>query len=374
MTSQPGSQQRPETIAITAGRPDVGPDSALNHSISLNSTFTAGGPIGYGRYGNETWAALETAIAALEGGKTLSYSSGMAAVSAVFSTLPAGAKVVASNQGYSGVMTLLGNLSAAKKLVPTFVSIADTDEVIAALDGADLLWIESPTNPSLDVADIPALIKAAKSRNITVAVDNTFATALVQQPLLMGADIVMNSVTKYLAGHSDVVLGSLSTNDPVHFKALEDARKFNGSIPGPFEAWLALRGIRTFPLRFQRASENALELAKRLSSHPKVSRVRYPGLPTDPQHQKAKAFMNGFGAIVSFEYAGDGATADRVCEASKIVTFATSLGGVESLWERRRRWPIESASVPESLIRLSVGCEDVEDLWADIDAALHSAK
>ena len=374
MNSKSTPQHRPETIAITAGRPEVGPDSLLNQPISLNSTFVAGGAIGYGRYGNETWSALEVAIAALEGGKTLTYSSGMAAVTAVFSTLPVGAKVVASNQGYSGVMTLFGNLSAAKKLNPKFVSIADTDEVIAALDGADLLWIESPTNPSLDVADLPTLIKEAKSRGITVAVDNTFATALTQQPLLMGADIVMNSVTKYLAGHSDVVLGSLSTNNPELFKIVEDARKFNGSIPGPFEAWLALRGIRTFPLRFQRASENALEIAKRLSSHPLVTRVRYPGLPTDPQHAKAKAFMKGFGAIVSFEYAGDGAATDKVCESSKIVTYATSLGGVESLWERRRRWPIESASVPESLIRLSLGCEDVEDLWADIDAALHAAK
>lgn len=374
MTSQHGFEQRLETIAITAGRPTLGPDSALNPPISLNSTFTSGGPIGYGRYGNESWTALEVAIGALEGGQTLSYSSGMAAVSAVFSTLPVGAKVVASNQGYSGVMTLLGNLTAAKKINSTLVSIADTDEVIAALDGADLLWLESPTNPSLDVADLPALIKAAKSRNITVAVDNTFATALIQKPLSMGADIVMNSVTKYLAGHSDVILGSLSTNSPVYFKALEDARKFNGAIPGPFEAWLALRGIRTFPLRFQRASENALELAKRLSAHPLVTRVRYPGLPTDPQHDKAKSFMKGFGAIVSFEYAGSGEATDRVCQSSKIVTYATSLGGVESLWERRRRWPIESASVPESLIRLSVGCEDVEDLWADIDAALHAAK
>ena len=374
MTSQHGSEQRPETIAITAGRPAVTPDSALNPPISLTSTFTSGGPIGYGRYGNETWTALEAAIGALEGGQTLSYSSGMAAVSAVFSTLPVGAKVVASNQGYSGVMTLLGNLTAAKKINATLVSIADTDEVIAALDGADLLWLESPTNPSLDVADLPALIKAAKSRNITVAVDNTFATALVQKPLSMGADIVMNSVTKYLAGHSDVILGSLSTNNPAHFKALEDARKFNGAIPGPFEAWLALRGIRTFPIRFARASENALELAKRLSEHPLVTRVRYPGLPTDPQHEKAKSFMKGFGAIVSFEYAGSAQATDRVCDSSKIVTNATSLGGVESLWERRRRWPIESASVPESLIRLSVGCEDVEDLWADIDAALQAAK
>ena len=367
-------QHRPETIAITAGRPEVAADSALNPPISLNSTFVAGGAIGYGRYGNETWTSLEVAISALEGGKTLSYSSGMAAINAVFSSLPVGAKVVASDQGYSGVMTLLDKLSAAKKVNVTLVAIVDTDQVIAALDGADLLWLESPTNPALDVADLPTLIKEAKSRNILVAVDNTFATALIQQPLAMGADIVMNSVSKYLAGHSDVLLGSLSTNDPLQYKALAEARKFNGSIPGPFEAWLALRGIRTFPLRFQRASENALEIAKRLNEHPLVTRVRYPGLPTDPQHAKAKAFMKGFGAVVSFEYAGDVLSTDKVCESSKVVTYATSLGGVESLWERRRRWSGESASVSETLIRLSVGCEDLEDLWADIDAALLAGK
>ena len=364
----------PETIAITAGRPAVGPDSPLNHPISLNSTFVAGGTVGYGRYGNETWLALEEAISALEGGRTLAYSSGMAAVTAVFSALPVGAKVVASNQGYSGTMTLLNNYATANRLKVSFVSVTNTSEVINELPGAKLLWIESPTNPGLEIADLPALIKAAKEKGVIVAVDNTFATALSQKPLALGADIVMNSVTKYLAGHSDVVLGSLSAHDPAQFKTLEDARKFNGSIPGPFEAWLALRGIRTFPLRFQKSCENALELAKRLSTHPLVKGVRYPGLPTDSQHDKAKAFMKSFGAIVSFEYVGDAASTDKVCASSKIVTYATSLGGVESLWERRRRWPIESASVPETLIRLSVGCENVDDLWADIDSALHAAK
>ena len=371
MTIQP--DQSPETIAIVAGRPHVGPDSALNPPISLNSTFTAGGAIGYGRYGNETWAALEVAISALEGGTTLTYSSGMAAISAVFATLPVGAKVVASNQGYSGTMTLLGNFHQSGRLNVSFVDIVNTAEVISALDGAAILWIESPTNPCLDVAELPVLIKEGKSRGIIVAVDNTFATALVQKPLGMGADISMNSVTKYLAGHSDIVMGSLSATDPVILKGLEDARKFIGSIPGPFEAWLALRGIRTFPLRLERATSNALEIAKRLSSHPKISRVRYPGLPTDSQHERAKSFMNGFGAIVSFEITGDGAAADRVCESSTLITHATSLGGIESLWERRRRWPIESKSVPENLIRLSLGCEGIEDIWSDIESALLKA-
>jgi cystathionine gamma-synthase len=344
----------PETSAITAGRPEVAPDAPLNPPIVISSTFHAGGPIGYGRYGNESWSALETAIAELEGGATLSFSSGMAAVSAVFSILPIGAPVVASNQGYSGCMTLLNQLHTSGRLEVRFVEITDTEEVIAAMKGAALLWVESPTNPCLDVADLPALITAAKKMGIGVAVDNTFATPLIQKPLSMGADIVMHSVTKFLAGHSDVVLGSLSTNDQGLLKRLEDARKFNGSIPGPFEAWLALRGIRTFPIRFRAAEASAKELVTRLSSHAKVTKVRYPG----------------FGAIISFEFDGTAEQTQKVCESSKIIAHATSLGGIESLWERRRRWAIESPSVPEQLIRLSVGCEHVDDLWNDIEQAL----
>ena len=344
----------PETSAITAGRPDAAPDAPLNPPIVLSSTYHAGGPVGYGRYGNESWSALESAISELEGGKTLSFSSGMAAVSAVFSILPIGAPVVASNQGYSGVMGLLNQLHSMGRLEVRFVEITNTEEVIAAMKGAALVWLESPTNPCLDVADLQALITAAKKLGIGVAVDNTFATPLVQQPLAMGADIVMHSVTKFLAGHSDVVLGSLSTNDEALYKRLEESRRFNGSIPGPFEAWLAVRGIRSFPVRFRAAESNARDLVARLSEHPKITKVRYPG----------------FGAVVSFEVDGTAEAAQKVCESSQLITHATSLGGIESLWERRRRWAGESLSVPEQLIRLSVGCEHVDDLWADIQQAL----
>jgi cystathionine gamma-synthase len=344
----------PETSAITAGRPDAAPDAPLNPPIILSSTYHAGGPVGYGRYGNESWSALESAISELEGGKTLSFSSGMAAVSAVFSILPIGAPVVASNQGYSGVMGLLNQLHSMGRLEVRFVEITNTEEVIAAMKGAALVWLESPTNPCLDVADLQALITAAKKLGIGVAVDNTFATPLVQQPLAMGADIVMHSVTKFLAGHSDVVLGSLSTNDEALYKRLEESRRFNGSIPGPFEAWLAVRGIRSFPVRFRAAESNARDLVARLSEHPKITKVRYPG----------------FGAVVSFEVDGTAEAAQKVCESSQLITHATSLGGIESLWERRRRWSGESLSVPEQLIRLSVGCEHVDDLWADIQQAL----
>ena len=346
----------PETSAITAGRPEAAPDASLNPPLIFSSTYHAGGPVGYGRYGNESWSALETAISQLEGGETLSFSSGMAAISAVFSILPIGAPVVASNQGYSGTMGLLNQHHASGRLEVRFVDITNTEEVIGAMKGAALLWMESPTNPCLDLADLPTLISAAKKLTIGVGVDNTFATPLVQQPLSMGADIVMHSVTKFLAGHSDVVLGSLSISDPALFKRLEEARRFNGSIPGPFEAWLALRGIRSFPVRFRAAEKNAQQLVTRLQSHAKITKVRYPG----------------FGAVISFEVDGTAEQAEKVCESSRLITHATSLGGIESLWERRRRWALESPSVPEQLIRLSVGCEHVEDIWQDIELALGS--
>ena len=346
----------PETSAITAGRPEAAPDASLNPPLVFSSTYHAGGPVGYGRYGNESWSALETAISQLEGGETLSFSSGMAAISAVFSILPIGAPVVASNQGYSGTMGLLNQHHASGRLEVRFVDITNTEEVVGAMKGAALLWLESPTNPCLDLADLPALISAAKKLTIGVGVDNTFATPLVQQPLSMGADIVMHSVTKFLAGHSDVVLGSLSISDPALFKRLEEARRFNGSIPGPFEAWLALRGIRSFPVRFRAAEKNAQQLVTRLQSHAKITKVRYPG----------------FGAVISFEVDGTAEQAETVCESSRLITHATSLGGIESLWERRRRWALESPSVPEQLIRLSVGCEHVEDIWQDIELALGS--
>jgi cystathionine gamma-synthase len=348
-------EMRPETTAITAGRPASAPGAPLNTSISLNSTFTAGGELGYGRFGNETWSALEEAITALEDGdSTLAFSSGMAAITAVFSLLPHGAPVVASDQGYSGTMALLKKYQEQGRLEVRFVDIANTKDVFEALIGAAFLWIESPTNPGLEIAEMAVIIGEAKKRNMGVAVDNTFATPLSQLPLQLGADISMHSVTKYLAGHSDVILGSLTVKDPALHTRLLEARTLLGAIPGPFEAWLALRGIRTFPLRFNAAQNNAKVLVEKLKSEAKVSKVRYPG----------------FGAIISFEIAGDAAAADKVCEASQIITNATSLGGVESTWERRRRWALESQSVPENLIRLSVGCEHIEDLWNDIATAL----
>ncbi len=253
---------RPETLAITSGRPKKIVDGSINSSISLSSTFHAGGPVGYGRYGNETWTDLEDAIATLEGGPTLAFSSGMAAISAVFSILPVGAVVTASNQGYSGVMSLLHILDASGKIELRSVDVSITEEVLAALPGTALLWLESPTNPTLTVADLPRLISAAKTFGSGVAVDNTFATPLVQKPLDMGADIVAHSVTKYLAGHSDVILGSLTLKIPPSIPGLKRrersvARSLGLLKPGwpcaasalsPF----VLKGRRQIPLKLHR--------------------------------------------------------------------------------------------------------------------------
>ena len=364
----------PASQVVASGRPERTGDASLNPNIELSATFHAGGEIGYGRFGNSSWKALESAIEVIEAGKTILFSSGLAAISAIFRTLPNGSIIVTSKNGYTGTMNLLRQITEINSIQVRYVDVSNTEEVITALEGANFAWIESPTNPALEVADLPTIIKAAKAQSVLVGVDNTFATGLNQKPLQMGADYSMNSVTKYLSGHSDVLMGSVSTNNPELFSKVFDVRKFHGAIPGPFEAWLALRGIRTLALRLDKAQENALELAKRLSTHPNVERVRYPGLATDPHHLMAKSFMKGFGAIVCIEVKGGAAMADKACESTKLVTYATSLGGVESLWERRQRWGSEAPSIPDNLVRISVGIEEIEDLWADIDQALRVIK
>jgi cystathionine gamma-synthase len=262
------------------------------------------------------------------------------------------------------------------------VDIADTDAVLAQLapaggKPADMLWLESPTNPMLGVADIPALAAAAHSAGALVVTDNTFSTPLVQQPLSLGSDLVLHSVTKYLSGHSDVVLGALVTSDDELHARLLHHRTIHGGIAGPFEAWLALRGLRTLALRIERSQASAAVLAERLSVHPRVGSIRYPGLASDPGHERAKVQMKGFGSVLCIEMApldAAGLTgadaADRMIRALQLWLPATSLGGVESLIERRRRHTAEPLSVPENLVRLSVGIEHVEDLWADLEQAL----
>ncbi len=363
-----------ESQVVAAGRPAKKPDGALNPSIALNSTFHEGGPIGYGRYGNEVWSALEEAISILEGGQTLILSSGMAAISSVFSLLPPGAVIVAAENGYQGTTTMLKKMHEAKKIEVRFVNLPNTDEVLNALTGAHMLYLESPTNPAIEVVDLPVVIAAGKKQGCIVVVDNTLATPMVQNPLALGADIALHSVTKYLSGHSDILLGSVVTKDKSIFEGIEQSRRYGGAIAGPFEAWIALRGLRTFALRMQRSQENAMELAKRLEQDPRVLKVRFPGLPSDPYHERAKTFMKGFGAMISFEVKAEIAQIDKMCNSSILITNATSLGGVESIWERRRRWATESHTIPENLIRFSVGIENVNDLWSDIQSSFLAAK
>jgi cystathionine gamma-synthase len=362
----------PASIVVHAGRPPREPDAPLSDPPLLSSTYVAGGPIGYGRLGNATWTAFEECLGQLEGGRALAFASGMAATAAVLDLVPVGGRVVAPNHAYSGVLGLLDQHAATGRLKLERVGIADTDAVVAALPGTDLLWVESPTNPAMEVADLRALTAAAQAAGTMVAVDNTFATPLLQQPLALGADVVVHSVTKFLAGHSDVVLGAVVTADDRTYDALEARRRGNGAIAGPMETWLALRGMRTLSLRLERAQQNAALLAERLRRHPRVSRVRYPGLPDDPGHLRAAAQMSGFGAILAIELGGDEELAQRVCESTRLWVHATSLGGVESMLERRRRWPAEAPTIPADLIRLAVGIEHPEDLWADLDQALRA--
>jgi len=363
-----------ETTVVASGRPEKKSDGGLNPSIALNSTFHEGGPVGYGRYGNEAWSALEESISILEGGQALVFSSGMAAISAAFSLLSSGSTLIAAENGYQGTTTMLKKMHESKELNVKFVNLPDTNQVLNALPGAQMLYLESPTNPAIEVVDLPVVIKAGKEAGCLVVVDNTLATPLVQNPLSLGADIVIHSVTKYLSGHSDILLGAVVCKDKSMLDRIEPIRRYHGAIAGPFEAWIALRGLRTFVLRMQRSQDNAMELAKRLENDHRVGRVRFPGLASDPYHARAKSFMKGFGAMISFEVKAEITQIDIMCNSAKLITNATSLGGVESIWERRRRWATESHTIPENLIRLSVGIEHVEDLWSDIQAAFLAAK
>jgi cystathionine gamma-synthase len=293
-------------------------------------------------------------LGALEGGRCLSFSSGLATVATVLDLVGQGATVVAPRHAYNGTVMQLADLESRGRLTARLVDVTDTEAVAKACDDAALVWVESPTNPALEIADIETIARVAHDAGAYVVVDNTFATPLRQRPLTMGADVVVHSATKYLAGHSDAVLGALVTPDEQLYDVLKGRRDLVGAIPGTMESWLALRGLRTLHLRVDRAESNARDLAERLRSHPHVEEVRYPG----------------FGGIVSIVLVGGPDAADRLVRSTSLWVHATSLGGVESTFERRRRWKSEPATIPEALVRLSVGVEDVADLWADLSAAL----
>jgi cystathionine gamma-synthase len=360
----------PRTVVVSAGRPARAADAPVNVPIVLSATFHAGGPVAYGRESNLTWEALEDVVGELEGGRATAFASGMAAVSAVLERVPQGGVVVVSSHSYSGTAARLRDLEASGRVQVRLVATDDADAVARSCEGASVLWLESPTNPALEVCDLERAVAAARAHGVRTVCDNTFATPLLQRPLELGVDVVVHSATKLLSGHSDVLMGIVVTRDDTVHAEVRRVRSLVGAIPGPFEAWLVLRGIRTLALRLEQAQASAGELALRLSGHPAVVRVRYPGLPDDPAHGLAARQMSGFGTIVSFDTVGDAASVDAMCDRTRVITHATSLGGVETLMERRRRWPEERPDIPETLVRLSVGIEDVQDLWADLSQAL----
>ena len=364
-----------DTLIVHAGyrkRSTPGPFLA---GPQFSSTYTTPGDpsrhaFTYGRFHNPTWDAWEEALGTLEGGHAVAFASGMAAVAAVLGiNLKPGDVLVLPADGYYAIRRLasswLTSIGIEVRLVPTRGNAQGS-----ALDGARLLWLETPSNPLLDVCDIRGLADEARARGITVVVDNTTATAYLQQPLALGATFVVASDTKALTGHADLLLGHVATTDPAHAETLRAWRTHHGAIPGPMEVWLAHRSLPTLPLRVSRQCSSAERLAALLASRPDVAAVHYPGLPGHPGHDVAQRQMQRFGTIVSFDL-GTRARADAFLGALTLVREATSFGGVHSLAESRARWGGDAIS--EGFIRFSVGCETPEDILADVAAGLEAA-
>lgn len=364
------------TRVVHAGNGPAGDSGALVPALPLSIVFTHDNPRGYayGRDNNENWERLEGALAELEEGVgALTFGSGMAAISAVVETCGVGHKIVAARDGYTGTRVLLHHLAEVGRCTTELVDTTDLDAVRLACRGAALLLIESLGNPLLTVTDLRSCAEIAREVGAITVVDNTFATPLLVQPLRLGADVVVHSVSKYIGGHSDLMLGAVVTKVSDLLPKLRYYRTNVGAIPGQIETWLALRGLRTLDVRLRRQTETAALLAERLRTYPGVVRVHYPGLADHPQHDlAARQMRGGFGAMISIELDCDAATAERVCAATRIWTNATSLGSVESLLERRARWTGEEY-LPAGLLRLSAGVEDAEDLLQDLFQALHQA-
>jgi cystathionine gamma-synthase len=368
----PSSRLKPASWLVAAGRPSE-PGEPLNTPLVPASNFILGGERAYARDGGTpTWEALEVMVGGLEAGRAVAFASGMAAVAAVFDQLPVGAAVALPDDCYQGVVGLALAGAEKQRWRVQRLALEDTGGWIQACAVADLVWLESPSNPLLTVVDLAAIGAAPRKPGAILAVDNTFATPLNQQPLELGATVSIQSTTKFIGGHSDLLGGVATTRDETLWQALRKSRELNGATPGALEAFLAVRGARTLELRLQRAQQTAQVLAERLEQHPRVARVRYPGLPSHPTHATARRVLKGFGTVLSFELHGGAAQADAVCRHVRLIRHATSLGAVESTMERRAAIPGQT-HLPPSLLRLSVGIEDAEDLWADLDTALRTA-
>ena len=371
------------TRAIHVGQDADPTTGAVVVPIYQTSTFAqvgVGGHKGfeYARTGNPTRSAYEAAIASLEGGAWgLAFASGMAAETTILQTLSAGDHVVAADDLYGGTFRLFDKVFRRFGLAFTHVDMADPENIRAAINrNTRLVWLETPTNPLLKIVDIAAVAAIAHESGLKVVVDNTFASPFLQRPLELGADLVVHSATKYLGGHSDVVGGVIVGRDEGVREQLAFLQNAAGAVPGPFDCWLVLRGLKTLALRMTRHSENGLAVAEWLTRHPKVERVIYPGLASHPGHEVARRQMSAFGGMVSFTLRDDSVeTAKAVVAGTRLFTLAESLGGVESLIELPSAMTHLSVAgspleVPASLIRLSVGIEEVEDLIGDLAAAL----
>jgi cystathionine gamma-synthase len=354
---------------VSAGR-DRRPGSPLNVPPMPASNFVLGEQRAYARDdGTPGWEALEEIVGGLEGGSSLAFASGMAAIAAIFDQLPAGAIIVLPDDCYQGVAGLADAGQRRGRWTVHRVAVTDTARWVEWCGAADLLWLESPSNPLLTVGDVDTICAAPRKRGALLAVDNTFATPLNQRPLALGADVAVQSVTKFIGGHSDLLCGVVTARDAGLLAALRHSRELTGATPGTLEAFLAVRGVRTLALRLERAQHSAATLAGRLASHPNVTLARYPGLASHPTHEAARRQLKGFGTIISFDVRGDSAAADAVCAGLRLIQHATSLGAVESTIERRACIPGQE-HLPPTLLRLSVGIEAVEDLWADLARAL----
>lgn len=334
----------------------------------------------YSRTDNPTRAALQTAIAKLEGAKYgLTFASGMAATDALIATLKAGEHMLVCDDVYGGTFRILKNVRDKQGIQSDFVDFGDLKVIEQHIrKETRWIWIESPTNPLLKIFDIRAIVELAHKRGVRVCVDNTFMTPYFQRPFDLGADLVMHSMTKYLNGHSDVVMGALITNDAELYEQLKYIQNAVGGVPAPFDCFLALRGLKTLAVRMQRHQENAFDVANFLTAHPKVNRVSYPGLRSHPQHDLAKRQMSGFGGMVTFELKGGLPAAKTFVKSLRLFALAESLGGVESLCDHPAimthasipQEVREQRGVTDGLIRLSVGIEGAGDLLADLEQAL----
>ena len=363
-----------DTMILEAGYPSPTTAGAFVPALQFSSTFTTPGDpaahqLTYGRFHNPTWTTWEDALRVLDGGHAISYASGMAAVAAVLGiSLQPGDVVVLPADSYYTTRVFASNWLAK---IGVEVRLAPTrdDAQSTALEGARLLWIETPTNPQLDICDISHLARIARDRGTLVAVDNTTATAYLQQPLALGADFVIASDTKSLTGHSDLVLGHVATADDERAAALRAWRTQHGAVPGPMETWLAHRSLATLPLRLTRQCASAMQVASFLRSNAAVDAVHYPGLVDHPGHAVAARQMRAFGSVVSFDLSTS-ERAEAFLSALTLVRQATSFGGVHSTAERRARWGGDAIS--EGFIRFSVGCEVVDDILEDIETGLRA--